>query len=138
MLLECVGDVGGGGCEVAEGLGERYQRVSEVVSVQKREWTNKDGKRQRAYRVRWQDGDVWKSETFERKKDADDFDADVRHRKSLGTLAELQTRTQTLDVYVADVFTPTHASQLATKTQKLSAGLYDSHISPYVVPMSCP
>lgn len=102
------------------------------MSVQKREWTNKDGKRQRAFRVRWQDGNVWRSETFERKKDADDFDSDVRRRKSLGTLAELHAGTQTLDAYVADVFTPTYVRQLAPKTQQLYAGLYDAHVSPYV------
>jgi hypothetical protein len=87
-------------------------------------------KRNGSWRVRWQDGDRWRSKTFALKGDADDFDRDVKRRQRLGTLAMLDAGTQTLDEFLTETWTPTYGVLLSPKTQKLYTGLYDTHIAP--------
>ena len=43
-------------------------------------------KRGKAYRVRWKEGDSWRSRTFDRKSDANVFDAELRRLRRLGAL----------------------------------------------------
>jgi hypothetical protein len=89
-------------------------------------------KRGKAWRVRWKEGDVWRSRTFDLKGDARDFDADLRRRRKLGTLADLDAGLETLDTYVTQMWAPTYAGpgQLAPATRRTYTTLYDLHISP--------
>jgi len=98
------------------------------MSVQKREWTDVAGKRRQAYRVRWQEGDRWRSRTFVRSKDADAFDSDLVRRRALGQLAQLDVGKETLNEYVRDVWIPSYAAMLAPKTQTVYRSLYSAHL----------
>lgn len=99
------------------------------MSVQARAWTDKEGHKRKKWRVRWKLGEQWRSRTFDLKKDADDFDADLRRRRRLGTLADLDAGTETLDRYVSEVWTPTYAPP-SIKARALYASVYDHHIAP--------
>jgi integrase len=84
------------------------------------------------YRVRWREHGRNRAETFDRRRDAELFEADVRRRKQLGTLADLDAGTETLDHYVTHTWTPVHAVALAQRTRDVYAIAYDSHVSPYL------
>jgi integrase len=83
-----------------------------------------------AWRVRWQEGDRWRSRTFATKRDAVIFDGELRRRRRLGSLASLDAGLETLDAYVSSTWAPTYAALLAPKTQRLYTMLYDVHIAP--------
>jgi hypothetical protein len=87
-------------------------------------------RRGKSWRVRWQEGDRWRSRTFQRKGDALLFDGELRRRRRLGELARLDAGTESLDTYVTDIWAPTYAALLAPKTRSLYAMLYDYHIAP--------
>ena len=87
-------------------------------------------KRGNVWRVRWQEGDRWRSRTFDRKADARDFDAELRRRRRLGDLARLDAGQESLNEYVAAVWAPTYAALLAPSTRRLYAQLYDHHLAP--------
>jgi integrase len=97
------------------------------VSVQKRSWQS-GGKTKTAWRVKWEDGAGWQSKTFDRKADADTFNAEVTRRRRLGTLAMLDAGTETLGDYVADTWSPTYGPLLSPKTKKTYATLYRTHL----------
>jgi hypothetical protein len=59
-----------------------------------------------------------RSRAFDRKGDADRFDADVVRRRQLGTIAQLEAGKQTLDEFVTEVWAPTHGVTLAAKTRR--------------------
>jgi integrase len=80
--------------------------------------------------VRYREAGSNRSRVFDRKRDADQFDAEVVRRRQLGALAALDAGRETLDVYVATVWAPTYAVTLAPKTRQHYASLYDHHISP--------
>lgn len=98
------------------------------MSVQARTWTDKEGHQRRKWRVRWMSGEQWQSRTFDLKRDADAFDADLKRRRRLGTLAELDAGTETLDQYVSNVWTPTYAPP-SIKARALYSSVYDHHIA---------
>ena len=54
-----------------------------------------------AWRVRWQEGERWRSRTFDLKRDALLFDGELRRRRRLGSLSALDLGTETLDAYVS-------------------------------------
>jgi len=83
-----------------------------------------------AWRVRWKEGDRWQSRTFTTKKDAKQLDAKILRLRRLGTLAELDAGTQTLDEFVTGTWAQTYAPMLSPKTRSLYTGLYDHHLSP--------
>lgn len=87
-------------------------------------------RRGNVWRVRWQEGDRWRSRTFDVKRDALLFDAELRRLRRLGELARLDAGTETLDAYVADTWAPTYCTLLAPKTRRLYTMLYDCHIAP--------
>jgi integrase len=87
-------------------------------------------KRGNSWRVRWEEGDCWRSRTFDRKSDAQLFDGELRRRRRLGSLAALDAGIETLDEYVTGTWAPTYAAMLAAKTRSLYTILYDHHISP--------
>jgi integrase len=84
------------------------------------------------YRVRWREHGRNRAETFDRRRDAELFEGDVRRRRQLGTLARLDSGTETLDDYVSLTWTPTHAASLAPRTREVYALVYDRHISPHL------
>ena len=87
-------------------------------------------RRGKGWRCRWKEGDRWRSRTFDRKADALLFDAELRRRRRLGSLASLDAGLETLDQYTADTWTPTYGAVLSAKTQALYSSLYDTHVSP--------
>lgn len=107
-----------------------------TMSVNKRTWKDSTGKTRTAWRVRWQVGERWESKTFERKADAVDFDADVKRRQRLGTVADLDAGRETLDYYVANTWIPTYAAILAPKTQQSYQYLYATHIQTELGPLT--
>jgi integrase len=101
------------------------------MSVEKR--VNKSG--EVVHRVRWRQDGRNRSQTFSRKRDANDFDAERRRLARAGLLAHLDAGTETLDQYVVEVWLPTYAADLAPKTRRHYASLYDHHISPWLGPV---
>jgi hypothetical protein len=51
----------------------------------------------RVYRVRWRDGDRNRSRSFERRADAEQFDADERRRQRMGAHAPAEPSRDRLD-----------------------------------------
>ncbi len=100
------------------------------MSVQKRTTRRADGTTQTSWRVRWTEGDRWRSRTFDRKADALVFDGDLHRRRRLGSLSSLDAGSEALDPYVTDVWAPTFAAQLAPKTRATYSAVYDRHVSP--------
>jgi integrase len=96
------------------------------MSVQRR--SRPDGSA--AWRVRWQEGDQWRSRTFDRKRDAMLFDGELRRHRRLGSLAALEAGTETLDSYVTGTWAFTHAAALAPNTRMTYTVLYDVHVAP--------
>ena len=82
--------------------------------------------------VRYREGARTRSRSFDRKADAERFDAEVKRRRQLGALASLEAGRETLDEFVVETWAPTHAVTLAPKTRKHYAGLYDHHLSPHL------
>jgi integrase len=80
--------------------------------------------------VRYREGGRNRSRTFDRRRDAERFDAEVTRRRQLGALASLDAGRETLDEFVTDTWAPTYAITLAPKTRQHYANLYDFHISP--------
>jgi hypothetical protein len=97
------------------------------VSVQKRTWQS-GGKTKTAWRVKWEDASGWQSKTFDRKADADAFNAEITRRRRLGTLALLDAGAETLGDYVADVWKPTFGPLLSPKTRETYRVLYAAHL----------
>jgi integrase len=100
------------------------------MSVQRRTTAHPNGSKTVAWRVRWQEGQRWRSRTFDQKRDAVLFDADIRRHRRLGSLASLDAGIESLNVYVIEHWAPTYSATLAPKTQRLYSMLYDHHIQP--------
>src|SRR4051794_26197482 len=103
------------------------RRVEPAMSVEKR--VNKSTG-EIVWRVRWRQDGHNRAQTFSTRRDALDFDAKRRGLARAGLLAQLDAGTETLDEYVRDVWVPTYAADLAPKTARHYASLYDHHISP--------
>ena len=87
--------------------------------------------------VRYRDeGQRNRSRSFDRKGDADQFDAEITRRRQLGTIAQLDAGKQTLDEFVTQVWAPTHGITLAPKTRRDYAAFYDHHIAPTLGPVA--
>lgn len=82
--------------------------------------------------VRFRVGDRNRSKVFDRKADAQRFDAEVTRRRQLGTLASIDGGRETLDEFVTRTWAPTHAVTLAPKTRQHYASLYDCHLAPFL------
>ena len=87
-------------------------------------------KRGKAWRVRWQDGDRWRSRTFDTKRDPSALDGEITRRRRLGSLGDLDAGAQSLDEFVTGTWARTYAPLLTSKTRSLYSGLYDGHIAP--------
>jgi integrase len=84
------------------------------------------------WRVRWRQHGRNRARTFSTRRDAADFDAELRRHRRAGGLAAIDAGTQSLGEYVTGTWAATHAATLAPKTRDHYAGLYDHHIRPYL------
>ena len=84
------------------------------------------------WRVRWRQHGRNRARTFSRRRDAADYDAELRRHRRAGGLAAIDAGTETLGEYVTGTWAATHAATLAPKTRGHYAGLYDHHIRPYL------
>lgn len=84
------------------------------------------------WRVRWRQHGRNRARTFSMRRDAADFDAEVRRQRRAGSLAPLDAGSETLGEYVIETWAATHAATLASKTRLHYASLYDHHLRPYL------
>jgi len=84
------------------------------------------------WRVRWRQHGRNRARTFSTRRDARDFDAEVRRQRRAGSLAALDAGAQTLGEYVTGTWATSHAATLAAKTRLHYASLYDHHLRPYL------
>jgi integrase len=80
------------------------------------------------WRVRWREAGRNRARTFSTRRDALDFDAEIRRARRAGQLAALDAGTETLGEYVTRTWAPTHAVMLAPKTRQHYESLYDRHL----------
>jgi integrase len=84
------------------------------------------------WRVRWRQHGRNRARTFSTRRDAADFDADLRRQRRAGSLAALDAGIESLGEYVTGAWATTHAVTLAPKTQLHYASLYDHHLRPFL------
>lgn len=84
------------------------------------------------WRVRWRQHGHNRARTFGTRRDATDFDAEVRRQRRSGSLAALDAGMETLGEYVTGTWAISHAVTLAPKTRVHYASLYDRHLRPYL------
>jgi len=84
------------------------------------------------WRVRWRQHGRNRARTFSTRRDARDFDAEVRRQRRAGGLAAIDAGAETLGEYVTEVWAAAHAATLAPKTRLHYASLYDHHVRPYL------
>lgn len=84
------------------------------------------------WRVRWRQHGRNRARTFSTRRDAADFDTEVRRQRRAGSLTALDAGTETLAEYVIDTWAATHAAALAPKTRLHYASLYDHHLRPHL------
>jgi integrase len=84
----------------------------------------------RGWVVRWREGTCNRQRSFDRRADAQRWDAEVRRRRQLGTLAQLDAGGASLDEYVTGTWTPVYAVLLAPRTREVYAQSYDRHVAP--------
>lgn len=82
------------------------------------------------WKVRWRQGDRYRSQTFDRKGDAVTFAAEVRRRQQLGTLVSMDSGRITLVEYVNATWAPAYVSDLALKTRLHYEQLLNKHVLP--------
>lgn len=88
------------------------------------------------WRVRWRQGDRHRSRVFDRKRDAQNFEAELRRRNQVGTLALLDSGRITLGQYVSETWAKAYASNLAPATRIRYGHIYDKHILPELGPLT--
>jgi integrase len=82
--------------------------------------------------VRWREQGRQRSRRFDRKRDAEAFESDLRRRQQLGPLAVQQLTTRggpTLDQWIEQRWASEHAPHLAQSTRERYANVYACHIS---------
>ncbi|MBV9940947.1 MAG: site-specific integrase [Solirubrobacterales bacterium] len=82
------------------------------------------------WRVRWRQHGRNRARTFSTRRDAADFDAEVRRQRRGGSLAALDAGAESLGEYITGAWATTHAVTLAPKTRLHYASLYDHHLRP--------
>ena len=73
-----------------------------------------------------------RSRSFDRKGDADQFDAEITRRRQLGVLSSIDSSRETLDRFVIETWAPSAAVTVSAKTRQHYSSLYDFHIAPYL------
>ncbi len=86
------------------------------------------------WRVVWREDGRQRSRQFDRKRDADAWDAEVKRRAQLGPLAmrQLTDRGPTLGEWITDHWAPEHGATLARRTLDRYASSYELHIAPWL------
>ena len=84
------------------------------------------------WRVRWRQHGRNRARTFSTRRDARDFDAEVRRQRQAGSLPALDAGAETFGEYVTETWAASHAATLAPKTRLHYASLYDYHLRPYL------
>jgi integrase len=84
------------------------------------------------WRVRWRQHGRNRARTFSTRRDAADFDAEVRRQRRAGSLGALDAGTESLGEYVIETWAVTHAVTLSQKTRLHYASLYDHHLRPFL------
>jgi integrase len=84
------------------------------------------------WRVRWRQHGRNRARTFSTRRDARDFDAEVRRQRRAGSLAALDAGAETLGEYVTGTWAASHAATLAAKTRLHYSSLYDYHLRPFL------
>jgi hypothetical protein len=86
------------------------------------------------YRVMWREDGRQRSRGFDRKRDAEAWDAEVKRRRQLGPLAvaQLTERGPTLGEWIAQRWAPEHGATLAKRTRRGYGSDYDLHIAPWL------
>ena len=84
------------------------------------------------WRVRWRQHGRNRARTFSTRRDAADFDAEVRRQRRAGSLGALDAGGESLGEYVTEAWAVTHAVTLALKTRLHYASLYDHHLRPFL------
>ncbi len=84
------------------------------------------------WRVRWRQHGRNRARTFSTRRDARDFDAEVRRQRRAGSLSALDAGAETFGEYVTETWAASHAAMLAPKTRLHYASLYDYHLRPYL------
>jgi len=87
------------------------------------------------WKVRWRQGERYRSQTFDRKGDAVTFAAEIRRRQQLGTLVSIDSGRVTLADYVIHTWAPAYGSNLARKTQLHYEHLLVKHVLPELGPL---
>ena len=82
--------------------------------------------------MRWRQHGRNRARTFSTRRDAADFDAEVRRQRRAGALAALDAGSETLGEYVIGTWAASHAATLAPKTRLHYASLYDHHVRRYL------
>lgn len=82
------------------------------------------------YEVRYRQGNRHRSRTFRSRADADEFDREVKRRRRLGSLADLDAGRELLSDFGADWWQLSASKRLAAKTRKDNAELWDRHVLP--------
>jgi integrase len=84
------------------------------------------------WRVRWRQHGRNRARTFSTRRDAGDFDAEVRRQRRAGSLGTLDPGSESLGEDVTEAWAVTHAVTLAPKTRLHYASLYDHHHRPFL------
>jgi integrase len=87
------------------------------------------------WKVRWRQGDRYRSQTFDRKGDAVTFGVEIRRRQQLGTLVTIDSGRETLRDYMVETWAPAYGSNLARKTQLHYEHLLLKHVLPELGPL---
>lgn len=82
--------------------------------------------------VRWREGNANRQRTFDRRRDAELWAAEVRRRRQLGALHTLDAGTETLHQFVTETWAPAHVPTLALSTRTNYVRFYDHHLQPFL------
>ncbi len=85
----------------------------------------------RFYEVRWREGGRQRSRVFDRKKDADDFEAERRRRAQLGAYAPAEPSPEPLSKWL-DTWWTREAPGWAQSTKSNRGAVIDRWITPYI------
>ena len=82
------------------------------------------------WRVRWREADRNRARTFDRKADAARFETEVRRRQQTGDLPPVEGGRETLAGFAEKWWRTYAVPNLAPKTRRVYAELWDRHIGP--------
>ena len=87
----------------------------------------------RVWRVRWNDSHGKpRSRVLGRKRDAELYDAEIKRRKRLGTLVEMEQGTEPLAEFVKVWWDRYAVPNLERRTRDAYVGLWDNYVAPYL------